>query len=598
MRKHIVQRKLLSRRAFVLGGVQCVVASVLVGRLFQLQTIKADAYKTMAEDNRINLQLIVPERGIIVDRFGVPIAENRTNYQLMMDRSVLKNKETLIKRLTPLLQKDYPLEAMLEKQLRRTPHNQNVLLKENMDWDEVSAIEFNAPELAGIIVETGTIRHYPLGTAASHLIGYVGTPSPQEAAGNRLLNMPRVKIGKSGLEKREESRLSGTAGIRHMEVNALGQYLKEVDRRESIKGEELHCTISAELQSFIATRLGAESGSVVVIDITNGDVLALCSVPAFDSNRFSKGITQTYWDELMKDKKTPLLNKSIGGQYPPGSTFKMIVGLKALEEGIISPESSIYCPGYFNLGNHRFRCWKPGGHGRMTYQSAISESCDTFFYTVGRKLGIEKIADICHEFGLGELFDLGLIGEKRGIVPTPAWKRASYNQPWQAGDTVNVSIGQGYVLATPLQLAVMAARIASGRKVMPRLMIDETIPHFEELSVSKESLAVAQQGMIDVTNSPQGTARPSQIPVAGFEMAGKTGTSQVRKIIVSGMDQSKLPWEFRHHALFVAFAPYQQPRYAASIMIEHGGGGASTAAPIARDVMLKVQQIMAEKTAL
>ena len=597
MRKHIVQRKLLSRRAFVLGGMQCSIAALLVGRLFQLQTVKADAYKTLAEDNRINLQLIVPERGLILDRFGVPIAENRTNYQLMMDRSVLKNKETLIKRLQPLLQKDYPLAEMLEKQIRRTPHNQNILLKENMNWDEVSAIEFNAPDLAGISVDTGTVRYYPLASYASHLIGYVGTPSPQEAEGNRFLNMPGVKIGKSGLEKREEAHLCGTAGLRHMEVNALGQYLKEVDRRESIKGEDLHSTIIAELQEYIALRLGTESGSVVVMDITNGDVLALCSVPAFDPNRFSKGISQVYWDELMKDKKTPLLNKSIGGQYPPGSTFKMIVGLKGLEEGIISPQSSIYCPGYFNLGNHRFRCWKPGGHGRMNYQSAIAQSCDTFFYTVGRKLGIDKIAVICHEFGLGEVFDLGLIGEKRGIVPTEAWKRASYNQPWQAGDTVNVSIGQGYVLATPLQLAVMAARLASGKKVMPRLIVNEKKPHFDELSVSKESLAVAQQGMIDVMNHPTGTARPAQIPVAVFEMAGKTGTSQVRKIIVSGVDQSRVPWKFRHHALFVAFAPYQQPRYAACIMIEHGGGGASTAAPIARDIMLRVQQIMAEKNA-
>jgi penicillin-binding protein 2 len=596
MRNHRVQKRLISRRAFMLGGVQCTLAGILVGRLFQLQTVKADAYSTMAEDNRINLQLIVPERGLILDRFGVPMAENRVNYQLMMDRSVLKHRADLLSRLQTLL-KPYPLEEVLEKQLKRTPHNQNILLKENLDWDEVSAIEFNAPDLAGITVETGTIRYYPYSTHASHLIGYVGTASPQEAVGNRLLNMPGVKIGKGGLEKRLEPALQGTPGLRHMEVNALGQYLKEVKRQDSVKGEDTHTTIIAELQEYIAVRLGEQSASVVVIDITNGDVLALCSVPAYDPNRFSKGISTDYWAELMGDKKTPLLNKAVGGQYPPGSTFKMIVGLKGLQEGAITPESSVYCPGYFNLGNHRFRCWKPGGHGRMTYRSAIAQSCDTFFYTVGRKIGIENIASVCHEFGLGEMYDLGLIGEKRGIVPTPEWKRASYNQPWQAGDTVNVSIGQGYILATPFQLAVMTARLASGRKVIPRLIAEGDVAPFDELSIAPEALAVAQGGMMDVTSIQTGTAHAAQIKVAGFEMAGKTGTSQVRKIIVSGMDQSKLPWEARHHALFVAFAPIQQPRYAASVMIEHGGGGASTAAPIARDIMLKVQQIMAERKA-
>ena len=478
----------------MLGGVQCVLSSVLLARLFQLQTVKADAYKTMAEDNRINLQLIVPERGLILDRFGVPLAENRTNYQLMMDRAVLKNSASLLATLKPLLKADYSLQEVLEKQIRRTLHNQNLLLKENLDWDEVSAIEFNAPDLPGITVETGTIRYYPLSTHASHLVGYVGTASPQEAEGNRLLNMPGVKIGKAGLEKRDEPRLQGTPGLRHMEVNALGQYLKEVKRQDSVKGDDIHTTIIAELQEYIATRLGDQSGSVVVMDITNGDVLALCSVPAYDPNRFSKGITQDYWQELMGDKKTPLLNKCIAGQYPPGSTLKMIVGLKGLQEGAITPESSVFCPGYFNLGNHRFRCWKPGGHGRMTYRTAIAQSCDTFFYTVGRKIGVENIASVASEFGLGELYDLGLVGEKRGVVPTPAWKKASYRQPWQMGDTINVSIGQGYILSTPFQLAVMASRLASGRKVMPRLVAEGDAPRFDELSIAKEALAIAQGG--------------------------------------------------------------------------------------------------------
>ncbi len=593
MRKHIQDKRLLNRRAFMLGGLQLGISSVLIGRLWQLQTVKADTYKTLAEDNRINLQLIIPERGLIKDRFDKPLAENRVNYQLMMERSALKNRKTLFKILAPLLEDtDYPLADVLEKQLRRTPHDQNLMLKEYLSWDEVSAVEFNAPKLPGIFIETGTLRHYTLESFASHLIGYVGTPSPEEAKGNRLLKMPGIKIGKSGLEKREEETLQGQAGLRHMEVNAQGQYLHEIDRQDSTAGTDIHCTISAELQRYASERLGEESGAVVALDIETGDVLALCSVPSFDPNRFSKGISHTYWNELMHNKKTPLLNKAITGQYPPGSTYKMLVGLKGLEEGIIKPHSTFFCPGHFFLGNHRFNCWKPAGHGHMNFRMAIEQSCDTFFYNVAQRLGIEKMAEISHEFGLGESFNLGIIGEKSGLIPTPDWKRASYNQPWQGGDTINASIGQGYVLTTPLQLAVMTARLATGRKVIPRLTVEGEVPVFEEVSVAKSHLALSQMAMYDVTHGSRGTARASQIRKEGYEMAGKTGTSQVRRITIRGQDQSTIPWEQRHHALFVAFAPYQKPRYAISVVIEHGGGGSSAAAPVAKDVMLKLQEIM------
>lgn len=592
MRNHLLQKRFLSRRAFVLGSVQLGVSSLLVGRLFHLQTVKSDTYKTLAENNRINLQLLVPQRGLILDRTGAALAQNKVNYQLMMDRSAIKNSEMLFAKLVPLLTQEHDLDALLKKQLKRTPHSQNILLIDSLQWNEVSAIEFNAPALPGLSVVTGTLRDYPMGNDTSHLVGYVGTPSPEEAKGNRLLKMPGVKIGKNGLERMAEETLRGSPGLQHMEVNALGQYLKEVDRQDSLKGTDLHCTINAELQHYCAKRLGNESGSIVILDIKTGDVLTLCSVPAFDPNRFSQGISHQYWGELMSDKKTPLVNKTITGQYPPGSTFKMIVGLKALEAGQIHHNTRFYCPGHYDVGSHRFHCWKPGGHGHMTYKEAIEQSCDTFFYNVARKLGIEKMSEISHEFGLGESFNLGLIGEKTGLIPTPDWKRASYNQPWQTGDTINASIGQGYVLATPMQLAVMAARLASGRKVMPRLIMSDTVPVFEGLSVSEASLLLAQEGMINVTSGERGTARASQIKVEGMEMAGKTGTSQVRRITIRGQDQSRIPWEQRHHALFVSFAPYQQPRYAAAIVIEHGGGGSSAAAPVARDVMQKTQEIM------
>ncbi len=596
MRKRTIQQKHLNRRAFILGGAQLGISGILAGRLFQLQATRADEYATLAEDNRINLQLIVPERGLIVDRFNTEIATNEPNYQLMMERSVLKHKDVLIPKLAKYLQDGDKLEEVLQRQLKRTPHDQNILLKDQLSWEEVSAIEFHAIDLPGISVETGMLRRYPLAANASHLLGYVGTASPEEAKGNRLLKMPGMKIGKNGLEKKEEKNLRGKAGIRYMEVNALGQYLKETKRKKSKKGNTLHCTISAELQEYASIRLGDESGAAVILDTHNGDILALASVPAFDPNSFSQGISQTYWDELMGNKKVPLMNKAITGQYPPGSTFKMLVGLKAMQEGLITPESRVYCPGHFFLGRHRFNCWKAGGHGSRNYREAIEQSCDVFFYTVAKKLGMDGIKEMAEELGLGQHYKLGITGEKSGLIPSKKWKRASYNQPWHPGDTINASIGQGYVLTTPLQLAIMTARLATGKKITPRLIMSDETPHFDELSLPKRILAEAQAGMIDVTSGTHGTARGSQIKQTGFEMAGKTGTSQVRRITIRGQDQSKIPWEQRHHGLFVGYAPYQVPRYAGAVVVEHGGGSAA-AAPVMRDIMQKTQEIMAREGA-
>jgi penicillin-binding protein 2 len=596
LRNHLLQKRLLHRRAFVLGAVQLGVSGILTARLLQLQTVKAGVYSTMAEENRIHLQLIVPERGLLLDRFGLILAENRQNFQLMMEKAASKRKALLFPALAALMDdQTIDFDAALQRQLKRNPFVPLILLKENLSWEEVTRIEFNAPRLQGISVQTGMLRYYPLKSYGAHLLGYVGTPSPQEAEGNRLLKMPEVKIGKSGLERKLEMELRGKAGLSHMEVNARGQYLKEVERRDAVKGKDIRASISKELQEYAATLLGEESGSIVVIDVRSGDVLTLCTMPAFDPNRFSRGITTDYWQELMRDKKTPLMNKAITGQYPPGSTFKMLVGLAGLQAGIINPETRFYCPGHYYLGNHRFNCWKDTGHGGMNFRSAIAESCDTFFYNVGRKVGIEKIAAMCHEFGLGEHYGLDIVGEKRGLVPTPEWKRSTYNQPWQAGDTVNVSIGQGYVLATPFQLAIMAARLATGMKVMPRLVTDANNPQFEQSNVDAKWLELARAGMVDVTSEWNGTARASQIKETGYEMAGKTGTAQVRRIKIRGQNQANLPWEARHHALFVAYAPISEPRFAASVVIEHGGGGSAVAAPIARDMLLKVQKLMEEK---
>jgi penicillin-binding protein 2 len=320
-------------------------------------------------------------------------------------------------------------------------------------------------------------------------------------------------------------------------------------------------------------------------------------MPGFDPNIFSTGISSEYWKELSTDKKGPLLNKAISGQYPPGSTFKMLVGMAGLEAGVITESSAVYCPGHFNLGDHQFNCWKEGGHGTVNYHEAVAQSCDTFFYTVAQRLGIEKYADMARRFGLGQTHDLGMESEKAGIVPDPKWKQQRYKQRWTAGDTINCSIGQGYVLATPLQLCVMTARIASGLEVKPRLWAgEEPFTEFARLDVADEWIEATQSAMNAVVNGPTGTAHSKRIEDPRYAMAGKTGTSQVRKILQRGMKQELLPWEARHHALFVGYAPVEAPRYAICVAIEHGGGGASAAAPVARDVLLKLQQFEAKAT--
>ena len=373
-----------------------------------------------------------------------------------------------------------------------------------------------------------------------------------------------------------------------------GVPVREISKQDSVPGETVKLTIDKRLQLFTSELIKDQSASVVVMEVDTGNVLTLSSMPAFDPNSFSKGIASDYWKELNENKKIPLMNKAISGQYPPGSTFKMMVGMAALEQGIATPSTSVFCPGHFDLGNHRFNCWKEGGHGTVNYKRAITESCDTFFYTMAQRMGIEPFSELSKRFGLGNIFNIGLVGEKPGIMPTPDWKQKRYKQVWTGGDTINCSIGQGYVLATPLQLCVMMARIAGGgRAVVPRLIVPEgeATPEFEPVGCKEETLRLTLEAMSDVVNTPSGTAYGKRIMEPRFTMGGKTGTSQVRKILVRGQDQSKIPWEHRHHALFVGFAPVDKPKYAVCVAVEHGGGGSAAAAPVARDVLQKAQEL-------
>lgn len=599
MPKENEKQRILTRRALIFGGLQVAAFSTLAGRLFYLQFMRANEYQTLSENNRIKLQLIAPERGVIQDRYGVPMAINEKNYRLFIDYSTISQQT-----FRTTLEKLHTLISLPEKKMKQLTNTRvssasmPEMVKEHLTWEEVSLIELHMLELPGIYIDIGQIRYYPYNDHAAHLLGYVGAVDEKDMTEDPLLRLPEFKIGKNGIEKMMEERLRGKAGIRQLEVNVHGVPVREIGKTPSIAGETVPLTIDAELQEYAASLVKEESASIVCMEVDTGNVLCMVSMPGFDPGAFSKTITAEYWKQLSSDKKGPLLNKPISGQYPPGSTFKLMVGLAGLNAGVISPSTTVYCPGHYFLGDHRFNCWKEGGHGTVNFNSAIAQSCDTFFYTAGERMGIETYAKMARLFGLGETHDIGITGEKPGIIPDPDWKQQRYKQRWTGGDTINCAIGQGYVLSTPLQLAVMTSRMVNGGyAVQPRLFIPpgEENPEFPPLKMKTELLNVARDAMSAVCNTQSGTAYSKRIMEPRFAMGGKTGTSQVRKILVRGQKQETLPWESRHHALFIGFAPVDNPKFACCVAIEHGGGGASAAAPVARDVLLKIQQIQEAK---
>jgi len=424
----------------------------------------------------------------------------------------------------------------------------------------------------------------------------VGPVGPVSASDRRrmqlddpLLQLPGFQIGKTGVEQKHEHRLRGRAGTRQIEVNAAGRVMRELDRDDGVPGSDLQLTVESRLQNFVEARLTLGlSASAVVIDVTNGDLAAVGNAPSFDPNKFVRGISVADYADLTGNIYRPLANKAVQGAYPPGSTFKMMGALAALEAGVVSPNETVYCGGYTSFGNRRFHCWKRGGHGRVDLERSLQQSCDVYYYEMAQRLGIDRIAATARRFGMGERFELPMSAVTAGAMPDTTWIQETYGQRWRAGDSLNASIGQGYVLSSPLQLAVMTARLASGRRIVPRLVrsidgVEVPAEGGEALDIDPRHLELMREGMFAVSNVPGGTAYRSRIENAALRMAGKTGTSQVRSTIV---DNAQVPWEERDHALFVGFAPHDAPRYAVSVVVEHGGGGSAAAAPVARDIML------------
>ncbi|MGF1500702.1 MAG: penicillin-binding protein 2 [Paracoccaceae bacterium] len=592
----------ISRRGFVVFGAQLLVAGGLAWRIRQLQIHEAEHYRHLAEENRINLRLIAPARGQIFDRTGNPLAINQQNYRVVMIREQAGEPQDVLDRLSRIIRiSDRQRSRILEEMDEKSPFVP-LVVAEHLAWDDFAAVNANAPALPGVLPEVGLSRHYPVGPEIAHIVGYVGRVTQKdlerEGTPDPILQIPEFQIGKRGIERGAERALRGKAGTRRIEVNALGRVIRELGGVDGEPGPDLHLTVDLGVQSYALARLENQSAAAVVMDVTNGDLLALASSPGYEPNLFVRGISQANYNALLQHQYRPLHNKWASGMYPPGSTYKMVVALAALEAGVVSPDETVFCNSRYELGNRTFHCWSRGGHGHMALRAAIERSCDVYFYEVAKRVGIERIAEMSRRLGLGVEHDLPLPEIRSGLIPDKAWKERNRDEAWLVGDTLNAGIGQGFVLATPLQLAVMTARIATGRAVTPRLLrarggVPLAAGHAPDLGIAPEHLALVRAGMDDVVNDRRGTAYAARIADPAGRVAGKTGTSQVRNITAAERAQGvirneDLPWERRDHALFVAFAPMSAPRYAISVVVEHGGGGSRAAAPVARDILLRV----------
>ncbi len=570
-----------SRRALFIGGVQAVVGGVVATRMAYIAVAENEKYKLASESNRINLTLIPPRRGWFIDRIGKPIATNRADFRVDIIPDRLQNREETLGTLTKLLDLKQEDIERIEKELKEAQGFQPVQVAAGLDYESFARVSVRLPDLPGVSPRQGFSRFYPSGAAVGHLLGYVGTVSAEEYRldKNPLLITPGFKVGKQGLEKTLEMRLRGKPGAKRTEVTARGKIVRELSSRSDTPGKPVQLTIDIDLHNYAARRLGVESGSVVVIDCLNGDILALVSMPCFDPNSFSEGIGRLEWKMLNSDDRIPMLNKSLQGLYPPGSTLKPMAGLAFLKHGI-DPEEKVVCGGGYRLGNRVFKCL--GRHGPMDMRSAIMKSCNTYFYAMANRVGYDAIAPIARQLGLGQEFPLPFQSQRYGTVPDSVWKMKKYNQEWSRSDSLNAVIGQGYVIASPFQLAVMASRIASGRMLEPEILLKNRKPG-AHLPFPDEHLQVVRDGMDLVVNGA-GTAVRSRLEIPGITMGGKTGTAQVRAIKGGQRGQGGAR-RFRDHGLFVCFAPVAQPRYAAAVVIEHGMGGARAAAPVAKDVL-------------
>ena len=598
-KKNILEKK-YGRRSFLIGSSQLILVGLLIRQMRQIQLNENEKYKLLAEENRIDIEILSPLRGIIFDSNGIILAKNKENYRIRILRDKKINLPELIDNFSKLINISKERKLEIIKKLENKRFNASIVIAENLGWNDFMKVLVNLPSLPGIIPEIDLKRYYTHKELLAHILGYVGAISPRDlkefSNNDPILQIEDFKIGKVGIEKGLDKYLRGQVGIEKNEVNASGKIIRKLGEEASSPGKDLHLTVDSNLQKFTMLRIKDHSASVVVIDLASGAIICMASNPSFNPNKFVEGISRKDWNVMLESKNQPLANKAISGNYPPGSTFKMIVAMAALEENLISEEELFDCKGFYELEERKFHCWKYSGHGLTNLSKGIEESCDVYFYHLAERIGIEKISNLAKKFGLGISPILPLTGVSKGLIPNKSWKKFNKKETWFTGDTLNSGIGQGFILSTPIQIAIMTARIATGLEINPFLIkaIDgRPIKKNKQqsLDISESTLNIIRKAMFGVVNNKKGTAFDSRVINENKLFAGKTGTSQIRQIsedernkgIIKNED---LPMYQRDHALFTGYAPFAKPKYSLSIVVEHGGGGSKIAAPIARDILL------------
>ena len=597
--------KTITRRMFILSSLKIAIFVAIITRLFYLQISENIKWRTLSDKNRLREWKTVPQRGIIEDYFGTKIAKNTQVFQLHMIPEDVPNLEELFFKLSKIIDFDKRAKTNLIKRLKKRKPWETIIISDNLSWSEFSRLNLFLHEMQGIKPVVAVARKYLEDGSSSHIIGYVSEMSVKDLENSALLreiNVPGLKTGKNGLEKSLNEEMIGQPGLQRFEVNAHGKRIKELKLIQGTTGKNYRTTLDIEVQKSASELLKDKSGSICVMDIYTGDLVAMVSSPTFDANKFVHGIASKDWQDLINNEKKPLINKSIAGLYPPASTIKPLVALSALENDVISPNTTTECRGEIELYGHKYHCWKEKGHGFMRLRNAIKQSCDIYFYEVARRLGVDRLAVTANKFGLGnKVLDI-LSEELTGLVPSTKWKLKNIGKGWVLGETLLAGIGQGYFQVTPIQLCLMAAQLANGgHKIEPKIIyneqalqptIDASSKRFKQLYRNQENVKFVLDAQFGATNEPMGTSYGSRHVKSEYIFAGKTGTAQIRSITEEERElklkQKDLPYKKRDHALFIAFAPYKNPRYAFSIVIEHGGSGSSNAAPIAKKIIKKV----------
>ncbi|MCE2993448.1 MAG: penicillin-binding protein 2 [Alphaproteobacteria bacterium] len=582
MRDNNTKYRLFSRRTLIIGGIKLLLLSAIASRYFHLQILKSDKYHTLSDKNRFKFNIVAPDRGKIFDRYSNEIATNTRHFRLVVDSMSIKNIDSLLAKLRTIAGPKFniPKEEIQAKIAKRHTHDY-LYIADDITWKENAKITESLHELPGVDIIISSHRHYKYGEATAHITGYIGLPTPDEIEKYSIPLSNQIKIGKSGIERFYDYELRGKTGYKKNEVDVHGGLIRNISQNLPISGNNIRLSVDAELQNFIDSIFKSRGfdGAAVVLDAQTGEVLALNVKPSFDPNQFVDGVKKQYWDSITQNATVyPLLNRAVSSAYPPGSTFKLVTALAGLRNNI--PHTQTYhCSGVFNMGHRQVKCWKADGHGTINMHTAIAQSCNPYFFNLALAIGMDKLAKTAKDLGLGAKTNVELLGEASGIMPDPSWKKNRFKLAWYPGDTVNASIGQGYVLSTPIQLAQMTARIATGRIVKPSLTLVTDPYDFDSLDIDKSAFHHVRTGMFKCANSPEGLLFRQSLSVGDLTVCGKTGTAQV-----VDLKKKNLKRNFKHHSLFTSFAPYEDPKYVVSVVVEHGESGARSATPVAKEI--------------